>query len=244
MSIQVLQPEDNRIELVNGDEPRRVLLEITFPSGKPSAVTRKMTYEEFLAWADEDTLAEWVNGEVVMTSPASDRHQDIADFLTSVMRVYVRVRDLGMVRSAPFQMKLENGREPDLIFVRQENLGRFRETYLDGPADLAIEIISPESETRDRGAKYAEYARGGVSEYWLIDPVEQWADFYQLRQGHYVTVLSGKEGKYVSAQMTGFWLQVEWLWQDPLPSEIQVWAKVLGMDTQIAAAFEQAFKDA
>jgi ABC-type polysaccharide/polyol phosphate transport system ATPase subunit len=26
-----------------------------------------MTYEEFLAWADEDTLAEWVDGEVVRT---------------------------------------------------------------------------------------------------------------------------------------------------------------------------------
>ncbi|HDN80831.1 MAG TPA: Uma2 family endonuclease, partial [Chloroflexi bacterium] len=29
-----------------------------------------MTYEEFLDWADEDTLAEWVDGEVVMYSPA------------------------------------------------------------------------------------------------------------------------------------------------------------------------------
>lgn len=25
---------------------------------------------------DEDTLAEWVNGEVIMTRPASARHQD------------------------------------------------------------------------------------------------------------------------------------------------------------------------
>ena len=40
----------------------------------------KMTYEEFLAWADEDTLAEWVDGEVVMTSPASNRHQDLTAF--------------------------------------------------------------------------------------------------------------------------------------------------------------------
>ncbi len=34
-------------------------------------VPLRMTYEEFLAWADEDTLAEWVEGEVIMTSPAS-----------------------------------------------------------------------------------------------------------------------------------------------------------------------------
>ena len=119
MSIQVLQPKDNRIELVNGDEPQRVLLEIVLKPGESPAVARKMTYEEFLDWADEDTLAEWVDGEVVVTSPASDRHQDLADFL-SVMRIYVRRRNLGIVRSASFQMKLENGREPDDLCATRE----------------------------------------------------------------------------------------------------------------------------
>ncbi|HEX2173444.1 MAG TPA: hypothetical protein VHL09_13490, partial [Dehalococcoidia bacterium] len=39
-----------------------------------------ITFEKFLAWCDEDIRAEWVDGEIiVMTSPASDRHQDIAD---------------------------------------------------------------------------------------------------------------------------------------------------------------------
>ncbi len=41
----------------------------------------KMTFEEFLEWCDEDTWAEWVDGEVQVVSPASDKHQDIADFL-------------------------------------------------------------------------------------------------------------------------------------------------------------------
>ena len=41
-------------------------------------MTYEMTYQEFLNWADEDTLAEWVNGKVIMTSPASLRHQLIA----------------------------------------------------------------------------------------------------------------------------------------------------------------------
>ena len=34
----------------------------------------KISYEEFLDWCDEDTLAEWVDGEIIMTSPASERH--------------------------------------------------------------------------------------------------------------------------------------------------------------------------
>ena len=33
-----------------------------------------VTFEEFLAWCDEDTHAEWVDGEVIMMSPATDQH--------------------------------------------------------------------------------------------------------------------------------------------------------------------------
>lgn len=45
-----------------------------------------LSYEAFLAWADEDTRAEWVGGEVSLMSPASTRHQDIADFFTAASR--------------------------------------------------------------------------------------------------------------------------------------------------------------
>ena len=50
-----------------------------------------MTYAEFLDWAEEDTLAEWVNGKIITTSPASLRHQLIAQFLARVLAGYVEV---------------------------------------------------------------------------------------------------------------------------------------------------------
>lgn len=190
---------------------------------------REMTYEEFLAWADEDTLAEWVAlpgeevGEVVMTSPASDQHQNLADFLITVLRPYVESHSLGWVSSAPFQMKLEHGREPDLLFVATEHLGRLREAFLDGPADMVVEIVSPESVSRDRGEKFYEYEAGGVREYWLIDPVRQVAEFYRLDEGgRYGVTLAGREGVYRSEVVAGFWLRVEWLWQEPLPKTLDV----------------------
>ena len=65
-----------------------------------------MSYEQFLDWADEDTLAEWVDGVVEMTSPASVIHQDIAVFLSTVVNSYVEAFDLGKVIPPPFQMKL------------------------------------------------------------------------------------------------------------------------------------------
>jgi len=180
--------------------------------------TRRMTYEEFLEWADEDTLAEWVDGEVVMTSPASRQHQSIADFLLKVMGTYVESHDLGVVISAPFQMKLEqSGHEADLLFVTTEHRERLKETHLDGPADLVVEIVSSESAERDRGAKFYEYARGGVPEYWLLDPQARWAEFYRLEAGRYRPAFSGEAGEYHSPALPGFWLRTEWLWQDPLP---------------------------
>jgi len=198
---------------------RQRLLEALLPSTAP----RKMTYEEFLAWADEDTLAEWVDGEVVMYSPANNRHQDIAGFLESVLRSFVEVRQLGIVRSAPFQMRLaDSGRESDLLFVATNHLDRLKETYLDGPADLVVEIVSPESAGRDRGDKFYEYARGGVSEYWLLDPEMEWAEFYQLEKGRYRVAFSGKEGRYEARVLPGLWLRVEWLWLEPLPKVLDV----------------------
>ncbi len=196
----------------------------------PTIARKKMTYEEFLEWADEDTLAEWESGEVIMTSPASYRHQNINDFLTSAMRLYVEFNQIGLVLSAPFQMKLAtSGREPDLIFLAKENLGRLKDTFLDGPADLAIEILSPESRERDRGKKFYEYAEAGVPEYWLIDPMQEQAEFYQIdERGRYQAVQPDASGKYYSSSVQGFWLDVAWLWQKPLPQVEKVLIKIGG----------------
>jgi Uma2 family endonuclease len=187
---------------------------------------RKLSYEEFLDWCDEDTLAEWVDGNIVMASPASYPHQRVADFLLKILGVYVEQRGLGHVISAPFQMKTGpdlSGREPDLLFIAQENLHRLKNTYLDGPADLAVEVVSPESRLRDRGEKLAEYEMGGVQEYWIIDPWEQRMDFYVLAaDGRYERQRADARGIYRSQVVAGFWLKEGWLWQEPLPKTLSV----------------------
>ncbi len=192
-------------------ELRGQLLEALAAQPRP-----RMTYEEFLKWADEDTMAEWVDGEVIMTSPASNQHQDISDFLVALLRPFVEQHELGVMRSAPFQMKLaSSGREPDLLFVASAHLDRLHDTHLEGPADLVVEVLSPESAGRDRGEKFYEYAAAGVPEYWLVDPQTQWAEFYRLDGPRYRLIYEGREGRYESAALPGFWLRVEWLWRRP-----------------------------
>jgi Uma2 family endonuclease len=223
------------------EEPtaRRRLAMLLANSPQASVSPDRMTYEEFLEWADEDTLAEWVNGEVITSSPASLRHQDIADFLVSILRMFVTSRDLGIVLSAPFQMKIEHGREPDILFVAKPHLTRLQGTYLDGPADLVVEIISPESIGRDRGEKFYEYERAGVPEYWLIDPLTQRAEFYRYSSGAHRYTLMGYEagGIYRSTVLPDFWLREDWLWQDPLPHSIEILGEITGINAQDVQRF-------
>ena len=185
----------------------------------------RMTYEEFLEWAD-GIRAEWVDGEVILMSPVSFTHQYVAEFLAASLRVFAEENNLGQVLTAPFQMRLRarpSGREPDLLFIARGQLDKLRNAYLDGPADLAVEIISPDSQTRDRVDKFHEYEQAGVREYWLIDPARKQAEFYRLgSDGIYSAATIGEDGIFHSYVIEGLWLKVDWLWQDPLPTLMSV----------------------
>ena len=183
-----------------------------------------VTIEQFLEWCEEDIWAEWVDGEVIIMSPASRKYQQIADFLSAILRIFSENKNLGLAISAPFSMRLDTTsavREPDLLFISTANLHRLKESYLDGPADIAIEIVSPESIERDREDKFAEYEQAGISEYWLIDPIHEQAEFYILKQGRY-HLADISEGIFQSYILPGFDLQIAWLWQNPLPNTLRV----------------------
>lgn len=181
----------------------------------------RSTYEEFLAWADEDTYAEWVDGEIIMSSPSNFKHQRICVFLTTLIESFAQERDLGLVVPAPFQMRLPNsGREPDLIFVQTDRLHlvELERSYIDGPGDIVIEVVSPESRERDLVTKFAVYAEGGVPEYWIINAIDNEAHFYRLNDaGNYVEMGLDSNGRFYSPALPGFWLNPSWLWQQPLP---------------------------
>ncbi len=199
---------------------------------KPWPTSSYITYEEFFDWADEDTLAEWVDGRIEMSSPANWKHQQIAGLLYKVFDTFVEMSDLGVILQNPFQMKLPgkkgSGREPDVMFVAKANLSRMESGLLRGAADLAVEVTSPESETRDRHAKFIEYAAGAVPEYWIIDPDHQ-AEFYlRNQQGQYERQPLDEQGRYHSQALPGFWLKPEWLWREPLPNAVLVLKTVCG----------------
>lgn len=200
-----------------------------------------MSYEQFLTEIGEDIHAEWVNGETVLFMPPKPDHQRIVGFLLTLIRLYVEHLKLGDVLTAPVEMKASpagNAREPDLLFVAQQNLHRFSETKLEGPADLVIEVVSPESARRDLDEKRLEYEAEGVAEYWVIDARTdvEIALFYVLdAAGSYRQVALDSDGTYRSTVLPGFWIDVEWLWAKPQPNTLEVFARIVGSEVLISA---------
>lgn len=186
----------------------------------------RMTYEQFLRTVPDDVHAEWVDGEVVSMTPISRNHSELSVFLLALLQHYVEAQNLGKIFCEPFQMKTGPdlpGRSPDLLFVSKRRLHHVKKNHLRGPADLAVEIISPDSRTRERGEKFYEYEQGGVREYWLIDPVRKQAEFYELgKNGIYRSMNVGADGLFRSQVLKSLWLQVSWLWQTPLPTLMTV----------------------
>ena len=197
------------------------MAQATLEKSQTAEPSRRMSWEEFLEWKPKRAFWEWVDGEVTELTSVEQRHESLVGFLYILLTHFTGKFNSGRTMIAPFLMRLASrpsGREPDVLFVARENSSRLQGAYLDGAADLVIEVISPESDERDRVTKLAEYEAGGVREYWLLDYLAQEAFFYQLdAQGHYQRVLPDANGRYDSAILSGFWLNTDWLWQEPKP---------------------------
>jgi Uma2 family endonuclease len=184
---------------------------------------QKVTFEEFLTLTNGVKKAEWIEGEVIYMAAASVRHELLFKFLLVILDLYTQKNDLGLILGSDIPMKLaplRRGREPDILFLAKERLHLLQATYLDGPADVAIEIVSPESYECDTQGKFNEYEAAGVSEYWLLNPQRQAAGFYRLGEDKRYHLMETPDGVFRSVSIAGFWLRLEWLWA--LPAKLEV----------------------
>ncbi len=182
---------------------------------------RRMTEDEFVEWSG-DTWVEWVDGEVIVMSPVNIRHAILFSFVLPLIVAFAEQRDLGRVLSEPFQMRLgkqRRRRSPDVMFVAGARESAIQANQLEGPADLVVEIVSPDSLSRDWRDKYLEYEAGGVREYWVIDPMAQRVETYTLDDGRYRRIAE-VDGKINSIVLPGFYIRPQWLWQERLPKVV------------------------
>lgn len=188
------------------------------PSG--DVIATGVSYEDFLADYDGQHM-EWVYGDVIQRSPVSQTPDDLTRFLRMLFQGFLELTGGGRVLQGPMVMKSMKGlpgREPDLQVLLPDNLDILRENEVAGAADLVVEIVSPESHRRDRVEKFAEYERGGVKEYWIVDSERQDALFYHLNENGVCELVNPDEaGIYHSVVLKGLKLWVALLWEETLP---------------------------
>lgn len=139
----------------------------------------------FREWLTEEVKAEFINGKIIMHSPAKRRHLNATQNLFVLLHVFVHKYDLGVVNTEKALVGLtRNDYEPDICYWNAQTAATFTDDQMEHPApDLVVEILSKSTTGRDRGVKFEDYAAHGVGEYWIVDPVRKAVEQYTLDEG-------------------------------------------------------------
>ena len=190
----------------------------SFPTVTTQVVATGVAHDEYMADYAAD-FHEWVEGNVIKMAPVHEKHDALTYYLRNLLEHYLEQRPLGITRAAPFTMQLatiNRTREPDLQIILNASRARLTPTGMQGPADICIEVVSPESIERDHGEKFREYEQGGVREYWIIDPLHRDTRFYRLddEAGSYIAY---PLSPYTTPLLPDLILDIPTLWTWPLP---------------------------
>lgn len=147
-----------------------------------------MTLDEYLAAPPDEFKAELVYGERVVSPSPTKKHQDLLFHLVWLLKAWTKDKGLGEV-CYDLDMVLDEEKNlvyrPDLVFLANEHADRWRQGRLFGPADLAVEILSPSDQARVLRRKFADYERYAVAWYWIVDPEAGTIEENQLVEGAY-----------------------------------------------------------
>ena len=147
------------------------------PESPPHEIP-KMTLEEFL----ESDLEgyEYIEGELVPTSPTSVEHGDISMNLISPLNLYVRANQLGRVYAPDTSFQVgECVLTPDVAFISIDQLPADRSKASPVPPDLAVEVVSPTDKLYQVEEKAFAYLEAGTQLVWVIKPRSKTVTVYR-----------------------------------------------------------------
>ena len=156
--------------------------------------TIKMTARQFLELGEDPpgVRLELVDGEIAVSPSPVPRHSFTVIALGTILKNYVDDNDLGEVLTDVDTIFGEHDvRRPDLFWFRKSRRHFIGEKAIEGPPDLAVEVISPGNERTDRRDKFKLYAAGNVKHYWIVDPMQKTIESYALRGGKYTGRVRG-----------------------------------------------------
>lgn len=183
--------------------------------------------DEFLDWLEPGIHADLIDGEKFMHSPVHLSHAKLADFLSTLMKLYVEPRDAGIILRDVWAVRLSSRNVflPDICWFDKRQAEFLNPTHAPFAPALAVEVLSPTTSDRDVGPKFAAYEEHGVGEYWVLDPHDLEHRFY-TREGEFLVEFGRGESRIASRRMEGFWVERAWLDPKNLPPVLECLARL------------------
>jgi len=171
----------------------------------------RLARHQFYEDMNPDQKIEFIDGEVILHSPARNRHLDVTMLTAKLLHTFVALHRLGTVKSEKCLCVFpRNDYEPDIVFFGPEKVASLTPDTMKFPVpDLAIEVLSSSTEDRDRGVKFEDFAINGVGEYWIIDAVTQTVEQYVLVDAEYELRVKSSSGRLCSIRIAGLELEIE-----------------------------------
>ncbi len=141
------------------------------------------TWNDYLHLPNDSQRYEIIEGVLyVSPAPIFDHQFSVAKLLLA-MGGFIDAHQLGLILSAPFDVRLPGVAdpvEPDLVFFRTGNEPQAGDKYFLGVPDLIVEVVSPGSVRLDQHVKFGAYEKAGVPEFWLVYPSSRSIDVYHF----------------------------------------------------------------
>ena len=157
------------------------------------------------ATPDDGNIYELFEGELSVAKAPSLKHQELIGRFTTILTNYLDENPIGKIWITPGVIFDEyNSAIPDLVFIAEERISQVASgIHIVGAPDLAIEIMSPGSENvrRDQVVKRQTYARFGVKEYWIVEPIVEAVEISRLQENVLASVGTFRNADEISSPL-------------------------------------------
>lgn len=147
---------------------------------------KKYTVDDYLL-LEEGAPFQLINYDLIMSPSPSALHKLISGKIYLAILLFLeKSANNGILMYAPIDVHFDDGNvlQPDLVYISEERKDIIK-TFVEDAPDLVIEILSPSNAYYDLRQKKDVYEKYGVKEYIIIDPVQENADLYALKNGAY-----------------------------------------------------------
>ena len=153
-------------------------------------------YEDLFSLPDDGRRYEIIEGELCeMPSPISAHGVTIRNLMFLLGPVIEMLR--GWLLTAPLDVFFPGADpvQPDIVVLLPDSNASLVVRGIEGPPDLLVEVLSPSNRGRDLLTKRALYARAGVREYWIVDPMSRTIEVLTLDRDafHTAQVAAGQD---------------------------------------------------